>query len=294
MTAAVVLAAGPGTRLGDIGARMPKTMIPVAGRPYLEHLAGRLLRAGLRPVVVAVHHHADTILDHFAGHASAAALRFVHTDQRGTGADLMQCLDAIPDAAFIVWNGDTIVDLDLPHLLVYGERHPGSGIIVLSQRPDAPNRNAWYVDTDGTVLATLEAAPAPPPPAGYAWRGSSAGVLLLTKSLLDSYRSREAPDLYATILPSLIGRRQLSAYDNGDRYFLDFGTPQALARLDHDQVAGWTRSRSTGQPAPPHPGRLPIRVHHGHACSSPAHDPKPSRSRRTTPTKFLRLVTAGR
>ncbi|WP_370651781.1 NTP transferase domain-containing protein [Frankia sp. Cj3] len=44
MTGAIVLAAGPGTRLGDLGARMPKTMLPVAGRPYLEHLVCRLLR----------------------------------------------------------------------------------------------------------------------------------------------------------------------------------------------------------------------------------------------------------
>lgn len=239
MTAAVVLAAGSGTRLGDLGARLPKTMIPVAGRPYLEHLAARLLRAGLRPIVVAVHHHAATIFDRFASHRFSADLRFVHTDQRGTGADLMRCLDALPDTAFIVWNGDTIVDLDLPALLAHSRQNAGSGVIVLTQRPDAPNHNAWYVGADGTVLATMEAAPTPPPPAVYAWRGSSTGVLLLTKSLLAAYRSGEAPDLYTAILPSLIARRQVTAYDNGNRYFLDFGTPQDLARLDHDQVAGW-------------------------------------------------------
>lgn len=239
MTAAVVLAAGPGTRLGDLGARMPKAMIPIAGRPYLEHLAGRLLGAGLHPVVVAVHHHADTILDHFAGCDFSAALRFVHTDQRGTGADLMRCLDVLPDTPFIVWNGDTILDLDLPGLLAYAQQNAGSGVIVLTRRADAPNHNAWYVDADGTVLATLEAAPTPPPPAVYAWRGSSTGVLRLTRSLLAAYRSGEAPDLYTAILPPLTARRQLTAYDNGNRYFLDFGTPQALARVDHDQVARW-------------------------------------------------------
>jgi NDP-sugar pyrophosphorylase family protein len=239
VTAAVVLAAGPGTRLGDLGARLPKAMISVAGRPYLEHLVSRLLGAGLRPVVVAVHHHADMILDHFAGRAFSADLRFVHADQRGTGADLVRCLDALPGTAFIVWNGDTIVDLDLPGLLAYGRQNAGSGVIVLTRRPDAPNLNAWYVDADGTVLATLEAAPPrPPPPAGYAWRGSSTGVLLLTKALLAAYRPGETPDLYAAILPALVGRRQLTAYDNGTRYFLDFGTPQTLARLDHDHPFG--------------------------------------------------------
>jgi mannose-1-phosphate guanylyltransferase len=240
MTAAVVLAAGPGTRLGDLGARMPKAMIPVAGRPYLEHLTGRLLGAGLHPVVVAVHHHAAAILDHFAHHPRIGdGLRFVHTQQRGTGADLMRCLDAVPDTAFIVWNGDTILDLDLPGLLAHGQQNAGSGVIVLTHRPDAPNHNAWYIEATGTVLATLEAAPPPPPPAGYAWRGSSTGVLLLTKTLLAGYRPDEAPDLYAAILPALIARRQLTGYDNGDRYFIDFGTPQALARVDHGQVTGW-------------------------------------------------------
>jgi mannose-1-phosphate guanylyltransferase len=192
MTAAVVLAAGPGTRLGDLGARMAKTMIPVAGRPYLEHLAGRLLGAGLRPVVVAVHHHADAIFDHFHGHPLSVDLRFVRTDQRGTGADLLQCLDAVPTATFVVWNGDTIVDLDLPDLPSYGERTAGSAVTVLTRRPDAPNQDAWYVDADGTVLATLEAVPTPPAPAKYTWRGSSTGVVLLTKSLLVPYRSGQA------------------------------------------------------------------------------------------------------
>ena len=238
MTAAVVLAAGPGTRLGDLGARMAKTMIPVAGRPYLEHLAGRLLGAGLRPVVVAVHHHADAIFDHFHGHPLSVDLRFVRTEQRGTGADLLQCLDAVPTATFVVWNGDTIVDLDLPDLLSCGERIAGGAVTVLTRRPDAPNHYAWYVDADGTVLATLEAVPTPPAPAEYSWRGSSTGVVLLTKSLLFSYRSHQAPGLYTTMLPSLISRRRVKAYDNGSRYFLDFGTPRALAQIDHRQVAG--------------------------------------------------------
>jgi mannose-1-phosphate guanylyltransferase len=240
MIGAVVLAAGPGTRLGDLGARMPKTMVPVAGRPYLEHLVGRLRGAGIRPVVVAVNHHADMIRDHFSDRLSSADLLFVRTSQRGTGADLLECLGALPTAAFVVWNGDTIVDLDLPGLLNYGDQTPGNGVIVLTRCPSVPNQDAWYVAADGTVLASLEAVPPPPRPTDHAWCGSSTGVLLLTKSLLAAYRPDEAPDLYATTLPSLISQRRLKAYDNGIRYFLDFGTPQALAEIDHDQVAGWT------------------------------------------------------
>ena len=238
MIGSVVLAAGPGTRLGELGARMPKAMIPVAGRPYLEHLAGRLLRAGLRPVVVAVHHHADMIRDHFRSRPAYDDLLFVQTSQGGTGSDLMECLTALPTATFVVWNGDTVVDLDVPDLLMCGGQAAGCGAIVLTRRPDAPNHGAWYVDPDGTVLATLEQAPRPVPPISYSWRGSSTGVLLLTKPLLDAYRP-DTPDLYAHVLPLLIRHERLVAYDNGTRYFIDFGTPHALATLDHRQVTGW-------------------------------------------------------
>jgi mannose-1-phosphate guanylyltransferase len=237
MTAAVVLAAGPGSRLGDLGARMPKTMVPVAGRPYLEHLAGRLLGAGIRPVVVAIHHHARTILDHF-DRRPMPGLRFVRTEQRGTCADLVQCLDALPDTPFLVWNGDTIVDLDLPDLLASARLGAGCGTIVLTRRAGVPNPDAWFVGADGVVLATLE-APGTPAPTTFAWRGSSSGVLLLTKALLQPYCVGEVPDLYAAVLPALIEQRLLLAYDNGLRYFLDFGTPTAMAQIDHEQVAGW-------------------------------------------------------
>lgn len=240
MIGAIVLAAGPGSRLNELGARMPKAMIPVDGRPYLEHLVGRLLGARLCPVIVAVHHHADMILAHFNGHPYGQNLRFVHTKQRGTGADLLTCLDVLPTPTFIVWNGDTIVDLDLPALLRRGERATGSAVIVLTRRGGVPNEGAWYVDAGGTVLASREAIPAPATPPDYAWRGSSTGVLLLRRSLLATYRPADAPDLYTTILPSLIARRRMRAFDNGTRYFLDFGTPQGLAQIDHTQVAGWT------------------------------------------------------
>lgn len=130
MTAGVVLAAGPGTRLGELGMRLPKAMVPVAGQPHLERLARFLLGAGLSPVVVAVHHHADLIRRHFAASQSWPGLVFVTTRQGGTGADLLECLAVMPDEPFVVWNGDTIVDLDLPAFLNYTRQAPSRGMVV--------------------------------------------------------------------------------------------------------------------------------------------------------------------
>lgn len=237
MTGAVVLAAGPGTRLGELGGRMPKAMIEVAGRPYLEHLAGRLLAAGLRPVVVAVHHHEEMIRDHFRGDRRWTDLVFVRTGQRGTGADLLDCLPNVPTVNFVVWNGDTVVDLDLAALLAFAAEDPDRGAIVLTRRSGVPNEGAFYVAHDGIVLASLEASP----PRGvqgeaFAWRGSSTGVLLLRRSLLPMSSPTARLSLEGTILPGQVAERRMRAFDNGARYFLDFGTPMALEQLNRDCV----------------------------------------------------------
>jgi hypothetical protein len=94
-----------------------------------------------------------------------------------------------------------------------------------------PNEGAFYVAGDGTVLTSLEASPSPAAPKAFAWRGSSTGVLLLRKPLLASYSSACHPSLERTVLPSPIAAGQVRAFDNGTRYFLDFGTPASLEQL---------------------------------------------------------------
>jgi NDP-sugar pyrophosphorylase family protein len=194
----VVLASGPGTRLGTLGARMPKTMLPDLREPQWNDL------------------------------------RFVLTGQQGTRADLLDCLRHVDTDAFVVWNGDTVVDLDVAALLTASARDPAGGVIVLTRRTGVPNEGAFFVAGDGRVLASLEAVPTPAIPSTFAWRGSSAGVLLLRKSLLSPFHSPLQRSLEKSILPSLIATRQLRAFDNGERYFLDFGTWKGFDQLRRD------------------------------------------------------------
>jgi NDP-sugar pyrophosphorylase family protein len=70
-----------------------------------------------------------------------------------------------------------------------------------------------------------------------AWRGSSTDLLLLSRSSLAPFRSTPRPiSLEATIVPALIAARRVRAFDNGTRYFLDFGTPAGLKQLQRDQL----------------------------------------------------------
>ncbi len=67
LSKAVVLAAGRGTRMGAITQTMPKPLLPVQGKPMMEHIMERLAEAGVEQFLVVVGYQGELIREHFAG-----------------------------------------------------------------------------------------------------------------------------------------------------------------------------------------------------------------------------------
>lgn len=105
----MVLAAGLGRRMGTLAADRPKPMVAVAGRPLIDHVLDRLVAAGIGPVVVNVHHHADLLEAHLRRRTRPAILV---SDEREalleTGGGVRRALPLLGPAPFVVMNGDTI------------------------------------------------------------------------------------------------------------------------------------------------------------------------------------------
>lgn len=80
----VILAAGEGTRMRPLTANRPKVMLPVAGKPILEHLVANLAEAGFDELLVVTHYQADAVRRHFAaGKPWGVKIRYL--DQAGAG-----------------------------------------------------------------------------------------------------------------------------------------------------------------------------------------------------------------
>ncbi|MEM6971513.1 MAG: nucleotidyltransferase family protein [Pseudomonadota bacterium] len=106
----MVLAAGRGTRMRPLTDRMAKAMVPVAGRPLIDHALDRVAAAGIARAVVNLHAHADGLEAHLKTRRAAPELVF--SDERAalldTGGGVLAALPLLGPAPFVTLNGDAI------------------------------------------------------------------------------------------------------------------------------------------------------------------------------------------
>jgi len=116
---AMVLAAGRGERMRPLTERLPKPLVPVDGKPLLDHVLDRLAAAGVERAVVNVHYLADMIERHLKGRTKPQIAISNERDKLlNTGGGVVKALDAIGRAPFFHVNSDTIwIDGVKPNLL---------------------------------------------------------------------------------------------------------------------------------------------------------------------------------
>lgn len=158
---AMILAAGFGTRLGDLTALRPKPMLPVCGAPLVRWAALWLRAQGVRELVINLHHLGEQIVQELGdGSALGLAIAYSHEEGMilGTGGGLRQAkhlLDDGHDSPIVVVNGKILVDLDLQQVLDAHRRRGAEATMVL--RPDA--ERVWggslAADPDGTLATFL-------------------------------------------------------------------------------------------------------------------------------------------
>jgi MurNAc alpha-1-phosphate uridylyltransferase len=163
-TKAMVLAAGLGLRMRPLTDRLPKPLIPVAGRPLLDHVLDKLGNAGVTEAVVNVHYLGDQIIEHVA---SRKRPHVTISDERnhvlGTGGGVVKALPLLGDAPFFHVNSDTMwIDGVRSNLLRLAETFdPARMDILLLMAPTATSigyggRGDYAMLPDGALRARRE------------------------------------------------------------------------------------------------------------------------------------------
>lgn len=118
---AMIFAAGLGSRLKPLTDTMPKALVPIAGKPLLQHVLEKLKASGIRDVVINLHHYADMIEEWCQQHPMGMNIRF--SDERQelleTGGGIKHAVPLLSEArnGFLIHNVDILSNVDLHSFL---------------------------------------------------------------------------------------------------------------------------------------------------------------------------------
>ncbi len=231
----VVLAAGRGTRMGEITADIPKPMLPVRGRPILEHVLDRLAAAGAKEFFIVVGHRRELIEAYFRNWRFP--IQFLVQDPvNGTGSAALLSRDFVAGAPFLLTFADILCDssayLRCARVL---EEHPTAAAVLGVREVDDPWRWAAVYVEAGKVTNVIEK----PPRGGSTTHWNSAGLFVFRPPAFE-YLARLQPsvrneyELTAIFNPMLRDNLELriSAIEGNWR---DVGYPDDLEAVKADQ-----------------------------------------------------------
>ena len=129
---AVVMAGGEGTRLRPLTSNQPKPMVPIVGRPCMEHIVKLLKEHGFEDIVVTVAFMPQAIRTYFGdGEAHGVRIQYsVEESPAGTAGSVRLAADELDDT-FLVISGDALCDLDLTALVRFHKEQGASVTIGL-------------------------------------------------------------------------------------------------------------------------------------------------------------------
>ncbi len=130
---ALVFAAGLGTRLKPLTDTMPKALVPVAGRPLLDHVFSKLRGSGFDDITVNVHHFASMIRDYLASNDPGVHISDETDLLRETGGGILHARPFLEGGPFLVHNVDILSNIDLPGF-VSACREDALATLVVSER----------------------------------------------------------------------------------------------------------------------------------------------------------------
>jgi len=233
---AIILAGGAGTRLRERLGDLPKPMVPIAGKPLLEHQVELAKGHGFADFIFFIHHRAEMIENHFGnGRRWGVSIRhIVEREPLGTAGAVLAGFEQLAER-FLVLYGDTMVNVDPGRLWSVHERGGADATLLLHPNDHPLDSDLVEMEPNGRIVA-FHNRPHPP----GVWRQNlvNAALYVLEKRALAPFHaSRFALQPSSTIdfgkdlFPAMLARGATLLGYNSPEYIKDIGTPERYDRV---------------------------------------------------------------
>jgi dTDP-glucose pyrophosphorylase len=217
----VIMAGGLGNRLRPHTETCPKPLLPVGGKPMLEHIIERAIGNGFEHFVIAIHYLGHMIEEYF-GDGSRWQVRIDYLREKaplGT-AGAIGLLDPTPDLPFLVTNGDVLTDINYGELLDFHCHHGASATMAV--RLHEWQHPFGVVRTNGVDIVGFEEKP-------IARSHINAGIYVLDPGAVGVLVTGEHCDM-PTLFSRLQERAERTIVYPMHEPWLDVGRADDLAR----------------------------------------------------------------
>lgn len=249
----VIMAGGKGTRIASVAADIPKPMIPIEGKPVLEHEIECLRQQGFTDIIITVSHLAEHIIRYF-GDGSRFGVHieyFIEEQPLGNAGALFKLRNKLTED-FLLLNADAIFEIDFNRFVAYHKRH--NGLVTLFTHPNNHPYDSGLLlaGENGVVEKWLTKEDSRPQ--WYANR-VNAGLHVVNPKALDMTGidpqivgtevngKRVKVDLDRQVLKPLCGSGMMFCYDSPE-YVRDMGTPDRYAAVCRDFAQGRVQAKN--------------------------------------------------
>ena len=211
---------GLATRLGSLAKNIPKSMIDIEGKPFLEHQIEMLKKHNITDIVLCAGYLSEKIEDYFGdGSKFGVNIKYSHDGKKPLGPiGAIKNAESLLDDVFFIMYGDSYLSVDFQKAYSFFKEHDKLGLMVVYKNNDKYDKSNLIIK-DNMVVGYKEKE------AVYIDYGTS----IISKKALDLVPKNT---MYSTgqFFSDLISKKELLAFE-AEKRFYHIGSPDALGEL---------------------------------------------------------------
>jgi mannose-1-phosphate guanylyltransferase / phosphomannomutase len=237
------MAGGEGTRLRPLTSNQPKPMVPVAGKPCMEHIVELVRGHGITNVVATLAYMPQVIRGYF-GEGSHLGIELDYSVEEvpaGT-AGSVKLLEHYLDETFLVVSGDALTDIDLASLLAFHREQGAVATLALKRVPDPLEFGVVITAEDGRIERFLEK-----PSWGEVFSDTiNTGIYALEPEVLEQIPHDQSFDFSKELFPKLLAAGAPLYGWVADGYWQDIGNIVQYQEANRDALDGKVKIEIAG------------------------------------------------